>query len=84
MLTETSMIDKIEIVGEFKHIQIRRTIIIERNGLEIARSAHRSIVAPGDNVTGQDEKIQDLAALYHTPALVAEYQSHIQQEKLPG
>ena len=37
-LTEETVQDKIEIVGEFKHIQVRTATIIKRDGTEISRS----------------------------------------------
>ena len=52
-LTERTADDKIEIVGDFKHIQIRQATIIERDGVEISRSFHRRVVAPGDDVSGE-------------------------------
>ncbi len=38
-LTEETVQDKIEIVGEFKHIQVRTATVIKKDGVEIARSA---------------------------------------------
>ena len=35
-LTERTADDKIEIVGDYKHIQIRQATIIERDGVEIS------------------------------------------------
>jgi hypothetical protein len=44
-LTETTVEDKIEVVGDFKHVQIRTATIIARDGVEISRSFHRHILA---------------------------------------
>ena len=40
-LTEETIQDKIEIVGEFKKIQVRTATVIKRDGEEIGRSFHR-------------------------------------------
>lgn len=56
MLTEKTIIDKIEIVNE-NIIQIRQAKIIERDGEEIARNFHRSVLSPGDSLEGQDPKV---------------------------
>ena len=45
-LTERTVEDKIEIVGDFKHIQVRTATVIERDGVEISRSFSRHVVAP--------------------------------------
>ena len=37
-LTEETVQDKIEVVGEYKHIQIRTALIVRRDGEEISRS----------------------------------------------
>ena len=76
-LTERTEEDKIEIVGEFKHIQVRTATIIERDGAEISRSFHRHTVAPGDDVSGESADVQALATQFHTDAVVAAYEAHI-------
>ena len=45
-LTEETVQDKIEIVGDFKHIQVRTATIIKKDGVEISRSFHRHVVSP--------------------------------------
>ncbi len=46
-LTERSENDKIEIVGQYKAIQVRCATIIERDGVEVTRSYHRHVLEPG-------------------------------------
>ena len=46
-LTKTIQEDKIEIVGEFKAIQIRTATIIKDDGEEISRSFHRKVLECG-------------------------------------
>ena len=79
-LTERTEIDKYEIVGRFKHIQCRHATIIERDGVEISRSFHRHVIAPNDDVSGQPQEVQDLAAVLHTPAVIAAYQASQETE----
>ena len=45
-LTEETIQDKIEIVGDFKHVQVRTATVIKRDGTEISRSFSRHVVAP--------------------------------------
>ena len=44
-LTETQVEDKIEIVSDHKHVQIRTATVIARDGTEISRSFHRHVLA---------------------------------------
>jgi len=81
-LTERTTDDKIEIVGDFKHIQIRQATIIERDGVEISRSFHRRVVAPGDDVSGETAEIQALADVVHTAEVIAAYQAHVASSQL--
>jgi hypothetical protein len=76
-LTEKTEIDKYEIVGSFKHIQCRHATIIERDGVEISRSFHRHVIAPNDDVSGEPQEVQDLAALLHTQAVKDAYAAHL-------
>ena len=46
-LTERSENDKIEIVGQYKAVQVRCATIIERDGVEVSRSYHRHVLEPG-------------------------------------
>lgn len=80
-LTERTADDKIEIVGDYKHIQIRTATIIERDGVEISRSFHRRVVGPLDDVSNETAEIQTLAALVHTDEVKAAYQAHIEAQQ---
>ena len=67
-LTERFENDKIEVVGQYKAIQVRRATVIERDGVEINRSFHRHVLQPGtldaDNnlvdtdISGEDADVQ--------------------------
>ena len=49
-ITKEIIEDKIEVVGEFKHIQVRTATVIKEDGVEISRSFHRHVIAPdGDS-----------------------------------
>ena len=46
-LTKTVEEDKIEIVGQYKIIQIREATVIKEDGTEISRNFHRDSITPG-------------------------------------
>ena len=57
-LTERTAEDKIEIVGDYKHVQVRTATIIERDGVEISRSFHRHVLAPDADISGESAEVQ--------------------------
>jgi hypothetical protein len=57
-LTERTVEDKIEIVGDYKHVQVRTATIIERDGVEISRSFHRHVLAPDADISGESAEVQ--------------------------
>ncbi len=46
-LTKTLIDDKIEVVGDYKHVQVRTATVIKEDGVEINRSFHRKVLNPG-------------------------------------
>ena len=58
-------------------IQIRTTTVVEEDGVELARSHHRHVVAPGDDVTGEAQEVQDIAAALWTADVIAAYNASI-------
>ena len=67
-LTEESFADKIEIVNN--HVQVRVATVIKRDGEEISRSFHRHVVAPGDDYSAEEAKVQAVCAAVHTPEVI--------------
>ena len=54
-LTERNENDKIEVVGQYKSVQVRRATVIERDGVEVTRSFHRHVLQPGTVGVGTDQ-----------------------------
>ena len=95
-LTERCENDKIEIVGQYKAIQVRCATIIERDGVEITRSFHRHVLQPGtldenDNLvdtdlSGEDSDVQAIATAAWTPEVKESWRQKLISDKasLPG
>ena len=81
-LTERTVQDKIEIVGDFKHIQVRTATVIERDGVEISRSFSRHVVAPDADVSGESAEVQAIAAAVHTDEVKAAYAAHLASQEV--
>ena len=79
-LTERTVEDKIEIVGDYKHIQVRTATVIERDGVEISRSFSRHVVAPDADITGESAEVQAIAAAVHTDEVKAAYAAHLEAQ----
>ena len=75
-LTETTKVDLIELV-ETNHIQVRTATIIEKDGTEIARTFHRHVKHPGDDITNEDPKVQAIANAIWTAEVISAYQAAI-------
>ena len=57
-LTETIEYDKIEVVGQNKHIQVRKATVIKKDGTELTRSFNRFVLNPG-TLDGSDNLVDN-------------------------
>ena len=68
-ITKEVIQDKIEVVGDFKHIQVRTATVIKEDGVELSRSYHRHVIAPNDDSTNESEDVKAMVAHFHTDAI---------------
>ena len=86
-LSKTVVVDKIEIVGQFKHVQCREATVISEDGVELSRSFHRHVIAPGDDTTGEPAETIAICNAVHTPEVIAAYEDMLaaqEAEMNPG
>lgn len=76
-LTERTVEDKIEIVGEYKMISVRTATIIERDGVEITRSFHRHTLAPNEDISEQSAEVQAICNAVWTQDIKNAYAAHL-------
>ena len=57
-LTETIEYDKIEVVGQYKHVQVRKATVIKKDGTELTRSFERFVLDPG-NLDESDNLVEN-------------------------
>lgn len=79
-LSEQTEIGKVEIVGPFKHVQVRMDRVILDNGEEISRQYHRCVIAPGEDCSEQNAEVQAICALVHTQEVIDAYQAHLAEQ----
>ena len=82
-LTEETVEDKIEAVGEFKYVQVRTATIIKRDGIEISRTFHRHVIAPDADISGESAEVQAVCAAVHTQAIKDAYAAHLVAQETP-
>ena len=67
--------DKIEIVGEFKAIQIRTKTAVLEDGVELSSGFHRHVVSAGQDYSNESAEVQAICELMHTDEVIAAYQA---------
>ena len=60
-ITKTTEIGKIEVVGEYKAVQVRTDTVIKEDGKEISRSTHRHVKHPDEDISSEDAEVQAVA-----------------------
>jgi hypothetical protein len=70
-ITKETEIAKIEVVGEYKAVQVKTETVIKEDGKEISRSAHRHVVHPDMDISGEDAEVQTVANAVWTDAVKA-------------
>ena len=73
-LTERTFIDQIEVVRDW-NIQVRQCTIIERDGQFVSNTFHRWVLKPDQDISGQEQKVQDICNAAWTPEVKAAYEA---------
>ncbi len=73
-LTKEIVVDKIEVL-EMGQVQVRTATRVLEDGVLLSQSFHRHVLAPGDDLSGQDEKVSAIATATWTPAVVSAYEA---------
>ena len=76
-ITKETIQDKIEVVGDFKHIQVRTATVIKEDGVEISRSFSRHVVSPDSDSSGESADVKAMVAQFHTDAVKTAYAKHL-------
>ena len=73
-LQKVEVVDRIEVL-ENGCIQVRTKTIIKEDGVEISSKFHRHVVAPGDDYSKEDARVQAICKATHTPKVIAAYKA---------
>ena len=74
MLEKQIVVDLIETV-ENGCVQVRTCTRIIEDGKQLSGTFHRHVVAPGDDYSAEDAKVQAICAAVHTPEVIAAYKA---------
>jgi len=86
-LSERFENDKIEVVGAYKSVQVRKATVIEKDGVELTRSFHRHALQCGtidgsDNfvdtdISGEDADVQAICTAAWTTTVKDAYKAFL-------
>ena len=90
-ITKTTEIGKIEIVSEYKHVQVRTDTVIKEDGTEISRSYHRHVLTPGTlnnsdalvdtDISGEDADVKAIATAVWSDAVKTAWKNKLIADK---
>ena len=63
--------DQIEVVGQYKAIQIREASVIKEDGKELTRSFHRYVLHPDSDISGETDEVKAICNAVWTDAIKA-------------
>ena len=66
-LSETIEYDKIEVVGPYKAVQVRKATVIKKDGTELTRTFERYVLHPDSDMTGQPNEVAAICNTVWTP-----------------
>ena len=79
-ITKEEVQDKISVVGDFKHIEVRTATVIKEDGKELSRSFHRHVVSPNSDSTNESADVKAMVTQFHTDAVKKAYADHVAEQ----
>ena len=86
-ITKETLVGKIEVVGEFKSVQVRKDTVLKEDGTELTRKYHRHVLHPGtldssDNlvatdISGETTEVQAVCNGVWTDAVKLAWKNHL-------
>ena len=80
-LTEQTTVDKIEIVGPYRAVQVRTARVIYDDGKEISRSFSRHVVSAGGDTSNETAEVQAVCKAVHTSEVTSAYAAMIEEQE---
>jgi hypothetical protein len=80
-IEKTKTIDKIEAVGDFKHIQVRERTDIVEDGKVISSAYHRWVISPDQNHSQEHADVQAMCKQFHTQEVKDAYATFLAEQQ---
>jgi len=77
-LTKEISQDKIEVVGDYRHVQVRTKTAVMEDGVELSSGYHRHVVSAGQDYSSESTEVQAICAAVHTDAVIAAYNASLE------
>jgi hypothetical protein len=70
--------DKIEIVGDYKAVQVRTCTKVLEDGVELSSGFHRHVVTAGQDYSNESAEVQAICAVVHTAEVISAYEASLE------
>ena len=68
-LAESIEYDKIEVVGQYKTVQVRKATVIKKDGVELTRAFNRYVLQPDSDISGEPAEVSAVCNAVWTDAI---------------
>ena len=79
-LAESIEYDKIEVVGQYKAVQVRKATVIKKDGTELTRSFERYVLHPDSDISAEPAEVQAVCNAVWTDAIKAAWKTYLASE----
>ena len=74
-ITKETQIGKIEVVGQYKSVQVRTDTVVMEDGTELSRKYHRHALSPDANISAEHTEVQAVCNAVWTDAVKSAYET---------
>ena len=79
-LSESIEYDKIEIVGQYKAVQVRKATVIKKDDKELTRSFERYVLHPDSDISAEPAEVVAKCNAAWTDEIKASWKTHLASE----
>ena len=80
-LTETTEYDKIEVVGQYKSVQVRKATVIKKDDKELTRSFERYVLHPDADVSKEPAEVKAICDAVWTDTVKDAWKKKLEADK---
>ena len=83
-ITKETVVDKCEVLGDYKQLQVRTATRIKEDGVVLSETYHRHVVVPGDDLSGEDALVRSVGEAVHTSDVISAWNDYMESIALPS